>query len=269
MVLMSPPESQTEDLVASLFTSSIAKPKSIPQKPFRQFNNYVLAICMLGFEILFGGAIFMKNDLAQSWVQQVEQLKWMVLVNGTELEVDEVGANLRKVAGTDSVTLLSPTEVFQQLEAEGLAQEIRPEYLPVVWEIKWIPAELDLNIMTAIYEDILLYPGVMSVARNPYRFNQILTERHRWFQVRMGLAGFSLFAVLSLILILGRFFLYVNPKNWSWKLCFVNILFFGAFWVLGAMMIKGLWGDIGVGFIALGLLPGFVKTLWVPSSTLS
>lgn len=196
----------------------------------------VLLISTLGF--FFSGLHYLKSDLFQIWKAETGKFRWIVLVQGETLQIDEVGRFLKQLEGVESVIYHSPEQGKERIQNEALffedLRDIPPSLIPASWEIRWNdqfdPSRDDVG---QILDEILGLPSVLDVALNEDQWHQVQRSKLIYFEVRLILALGALLLALFGIVFVARALFFGHAAFVGWKSA--ALLFFqdGAAWAIG------------------------------------
>jgi len=205
---------------------------------------------LLTVSLFITGVVFFKESLNQSWSSQFNQFRWIVMVRGNQLQVDEVGRLLNKLDGVRGAMYVPSFQAFEKLRQDPLFNkdliDLDPALLPPSWEVQWKPGmELKAAQIDDVLSEVASFPGVLDVAYDSTRWQTLLSQKRKFLQLRW---------LLSLVSLVGIF----------WGFVFVGrILFFKKYHWIGqkkffiAVLHDSLWWSLG--FLGIGLLLG-----WTP-----
>lgn len=175
-------------------------------------------LCLV-LSVLTCGILFIKEDLRTGWTSQTDQFKWLVLVQGDPLDIDEVGRFLTQLEGVSAVKFISSQEVFDQIKSDPLFakdfKDLGPQVIPASWEVKWIPSYLDRAANPELINEVKRLQGILDIAYDINTLNSIRSLRTRWLQVRLVLAAAFTLALLWAVGLLGRALFFRDASLWS------------------------------------------------------
>ncbi len=210
-------------------------------------------LLVLGLSLSWGGLLILRGQLGKSWSAAAEKFQFVVLVQGSQVEVDEVGRTLGQMEGVARVSYLSPEDSLQRLKADPLFNEdlayLSGDLLPASWQVHWRPGHPRLSRLELILQDIKAVPGVLDVGWDRLALDTISSRRAHWLEVRLVLILLALTASVLALALLGR------------------ALFFGVWWKPGrsemkSFLIDAVWWTAGFLLLRQCVAPLTWHALW-------
>ncbi len=245
-------------------------PFAAPVRSWDKFWTFVF----YGFFIFsasfgFGGLVLLKNQLNQDYQDKVEPFKWLVLVKGDPLEIDEVGRFLKQYPEAIEVTFLSPSTVFEQLQHDPLFQDdmngIKPTDVPPCWQVKWEAQHLNFSQLEDRISETRRFPGVLDVAYDPQLIQSIQSSHRFWIEARFLLAFLAFLGVVASVLLAGRVLFFTELRKVDLKVLGKILLFNQFTWSLGYLFLIKTAGALPWYFLGGGIMAGLIHFLWITS----
>lgn len=224
---------------------------------------------LLIFSVAFtwGVAAGMDASFSSSLDRLSSRFRWLVLVQGNQLQVDEVGRFLKTLDGTASVSFLSPEELVKPLKNDPLLGDdstyVDARYVPPSWSVNWTSDMLrDTARLRDIQQDVRNFPGVVDVAYDGRALDLFQQIHVHELQVKAGTAFFRFLMVLLLALMLGRLAFFTSYARKPAPRDALRVLGGAAWWFLGLMAAASLFGTAAWPSLAVGAALGLVRALW-------
>jgi cell division protein FtsX len=206
----------------------------------------------------------LKKNMAASWTEQLTQYRWLVLVRGSQVDIDEVGRSLEQYPGVKDAAFISSQQVFEALQndtyLQGATTGLSASAIPSAWAVTWT-TDIVFADQPNLLDDTKRLPGVVDVALDESALSTIRLLREHWLALRFAISVLIAFSVLTLILAGLRFFIVPPVITESRPL----LLLFGLLsvaWAVGATVGGELLNAPTWGLLALGMIPAAVVTLW-------
>lgn len=250
-------------------------PPSLKQELKKEFHlrwghilwrETLVGLAFFVFSLTLGGLAAARVQIYQSWTESLRSFHWLVLVKGSQLQIDEVGRFLNQLDNVKDVEFISPEVMQNELETDPLLsrdfKNIDPGAIPPCFRIGLEIEALNPRRLDDLGTEIRTFPAVLDVA-----FDQkTLDSMHRF---RMHWAGLGLlfnlifFVVAALALIcLGRFLFFTSLSNFHVKTMVYFILHSSWFWTLGFFSVRAAFGPISSVWLWGGFLLGVFRTFW-------
>lgn len=163
-----------------------------------------------------GSLVALKDRLAVDWQTALTNFRWIVLVSGDNVEIDEVGRYLKQMDGVASTTLLPPNAIIDQLKTEPLLADQIPlldqAALPAVWNVGW-GAGIDASSMVENLQELKKLPGVVDVAFDGRELRTLVGSRVLWLKVRVIVSALALLGAALFCLLLGRLLFFASSRS--------------------------------------------------------
>jgi len=220
---------------------------------------------LLTLSLFVTGVVFFKETMNRSWTSQFNQFRWIVMVRGNQLQVDEVGRLLNKLDGIRGVVYVPSFQAFEKLKQDPLfnkeLKDLDPALLPPSWEVQWKPGtELKAAQIEDVLSEVASFPGVLDVAYDWTRWQTLLSQKRKFLQLRWLLSLVSLVGLFWGFIFVGRILFFKKFHGTRQKIFLVAILHDVLWWSLGFLGIGLLlgwtpWALLGVG-VGIGVLRG-------------
>lgn len=207
-----------------------------------------------------------KIQLQASLHNEVAQYHWLVLVEGAQLDIDEVGRSLERFPNVGEVSFVSRESAFERLKNDaklsGHLRGLTPSILPAAWNVRWEP-DFAIEKQDLFLAEARALPGVLEVAVNENMLRTIQRLREHSLGVRVLLAGFSLLLVLAGVVIGLRFLAggikHIKVKHRELS---TDISVCALAWTAGIAFATFLTGVSSWTFLPFGLLVGLLHWAW-------
>ncbi len=228
----------------------------------RNFLAFFLAAAA-GFAL--AGFDNVKKQLSDSLHRQVEAFHWLVLVQGAQIDIDEVGRSLEKFPGLKEATFVSPESAFENLKqdaflADGLAG-LDASALPAAWKVRWT-ADFSVDKQDAFVAETRALPGVVDVAVDEKALSTIQLLREHRLGVSVVMTGFVFLLVLAGIA--AGLYLFFSEKRWTFngRAFLIETLVIAGGWCAGLALLSTLTGHAAWPFLLLGFAAGATSWAW-------
>ena len=161
------------------------------------------------------GLVSLKDSLAAQWRAAAGDFRWVVLVTGDAVDVDEVGRFLKELDSVGSVTLTPASAILDELRNEpmlaGQMSALDPSALPSAWQVAWSP-DMDAAQLSSDLDDLRRLPAVVDVAYDRRDLEKIAAYRNAWLKVRVLLSALLVIGATLFAVLLGRFLFFTNLR---------------------------------------------------------
>jgi len=165
-----------------------------------------LVILMAAF--VLGSLLCLENNFHASMVSFAEEFKWMVLVNGSPVEIDDVGRALKQLDAGNDVRFVSSQVIADKLNQDPmLSREITPEstsLFPPSWEVSWSTVNLDYDKQSLLLSEVRRLPGVIDIAYDQHLLDLAHRFKSQWLLAKMALSAVLFLTVVALFILGGR-----------------------------------------------------------------
>lgn len=227
-----------------------------------------MALWVFCLSLTLSGLAILKKNIEQIWAHQTLDFKWMVLTQGSILEIDEVGRVLGRFEGVKEVVFIPPEKAFADLQQDPFLandmQKFSAEFLPPTWQVTWESHVIAPHQQREAFDEIKRIPNVLDVAYDERSVAMINDLRQHWLHVRFVVAVAITFGLIAILLVMGRYLFHVARTGaWNWKIFGANVLIAEACWVFGAMVMwVSLHQPVPWVFYTGGVLLGGSHYLW-------
>lgn len=249
----------SEPRVTSLFERPplTARPRRWPYRVWRGLVAF-LATAAVGFTL--SGLLALRDRLVDGWKAAYADFRWVVLVSGDQVELDEIGRYLKQLDGVNEATLLPGGAILDRLRREPLLQNhlssLDASQLPSLWEVTFT-SSFDLSTLDDTLGEVRKLPGVIDVTLDRRDVAQIRYFRSAWLKVRLVLAGLALIGVILAALLLGRFLFFTSLGSLKVARSLEVFAVAALGWLAGLGLARGLIGpfswQLAWGMLAAGL----------------
>lgn len=192
--------------------------------------------------------VLLRHQLSQDLERFGSQFRWVVLVRGAALEIDEVGRFLKHLEGADDVRFVSSENMLEKLRNDPMLAPdldfVDAAAFPASWEVRWDIEKMKVNEQRDLAREAKKMASVVDVAFDEATLEFLNKLKRLWFRVDLMFAGGALLGSVFLFFLAGKFFFF-NPL----KLLDPALL-------LAAVGNSALWW--AVGYVALGMSFGFL-----------
>jgi len=227
------------------------------------WNHLLTSLLVLALGIATTGALAIEAKLAATAQKATADFRWLVLVRGTQLQIDEVGSYLKKLDGVEDASLISPSDVVDQLKKEPLlsgdSDLLDPALLPPSWEVRWSPEHLRLEDLQDTLDEVKTVPGVIDIAFDQHSLDRLHQLRlHRLeLDAVLGLAG--MVTLIFLFILYGRLLFFTGGENLDVPRLIAMALVDGLSWAAGYFLIVGIVAPASWYLCLGGLLVGAIR----------
>lgn len=228
----------------------------------RAFWVVVWFFGLLGFSLAINGILFFKGKLAKDWKDNIRDFSMLVLVQGSLVEVDEVGRFLKQWEGVQDVSFISSEAALQELKADPLLADLSHlmdvASLPSAWRVRWAEGALAPSQLERMVQEARQMGSVQEVSFDERLLGQLNQARLRHLQVETLSSTLMLMAVTLFVVLLGRAlfftsFAHFHPQKFIQLAAFDVIVWMGGFlsvkFILGSLS----WRWAGLAFLAAGI----------------
>lgn len=179
----------------------------------RLWRRVCAFVVLAGISTAVTGLVALKDRFAGEWRSALADFKWVVLVSGDQIQVDEVGRFLHDIDAVGQVTLLPPSAVVERLRNDPVVGDqfdgIEVDSLPSVWLVAWTPAIASARLDREL-EDVRRLPGVVDVGFDRRELVKASAFRDAWLRIRLLLAALAVLGIVVLSVLLGRFLFFTD-----------------------------------------------------------
>lgn len=244
------------------------KPTRQPQKTI--FNRLLIALLFFGLSVGACGLFAIKNQMYAAWNQALGRFHWMVLVQGDQIQVDEVGRFLRQIDGVSDVGLISAEDTLQRLKDEAnFSQGIsyfEGNPFPPSWKVTWKSEVMSPAKMQEVLQDVRTFPGVLDVAFDSAALQDLHRFRMHWYQVKTVLALLMFAGVLFLAVLFGFFLFSTNFHKAQWGKIMAAICLDTFYCSLGFAAVLQFMGSLPWELLWGGVILSLSRQAWVSLS---
>ena len=252
----------------------MSAPKLTPSRPAPRWRTTPLFWSRLiqGFAVMSISAgiccsIALERISRQAYLEMADKFSWMVLVTGDELQMDEVGRQLKLLPGARDVSLVTAEAAFQDMQNDPLylgdVNSFEASDLPSSWRVHWDPRSVDFSLLPLFAEDMRHVSGVVEVAYDPRQLEMIHHLRAQRYAVQTALWVAGLVVALGTLFLLGRLVFFSRPFRWTGKSAALFLLQDELWWAAGFFLAwKFLERAVPWPFVALGLAVGLIHLCW-------
>jgi len=264
----------TEELIRPHHAHKIKQFKSLPlikrisRKSFWQqvFKEVLVGFLVTLMAFLFSSLVFFKNQLALSANKSLEAFHWMVMVQGDQITIDEIGRYLNQFDHVERVDFLSKENLFDQIQKEGISREdlslLNPTLLPSVWKIKWTKDADLAKLLSESLADVKNFPGVTDVVYSNEILKELKTNEWQANQLKLCLSGFLFLGLGMFLVLLGKtvFFseLSLSKRKGAWPFATAAFLF----WSMGVGLFTLLVGPVSLSLFAAAAVIALLRSLY-------
>ena len=242
-------------------------PKRIPIKRDDSVMSFVLwGLGVLVLSVMISGMVATERKLAGVYAERLAGFSWLVLVEGDQLQQDEVGRILTQMDGVNEVAHFSSQAARQRMTRMDIFPaelgDFGEAYYPSSWQVFWEPGRhLRGDFFEDTLPDVMRIPGVMDVVFDAKAWDAIQDTQTEWLGVRSLLSLSLLLGALLGVVFLGHaiFFSTLIKSSWQ-KLSGVMAYSFGV-WALGLFLISRLIGPLPLFVLWGGLILGVAHVL--------
>jgi cell division protein FtsX len=210
-----------------------------------------------------------KAQLLSSLAKETSQYRWLVLVRGTQIELDEIGLSLEKLPGIDDASFVSSENAFRRLKDDPYLTEsltgLTSTAIPSAWEVRW-SADFDIESQDANLAEARSWPGVIDIAMDEKALSTIQMLRKHVLGVRVLLSGLMCLLVLSGIFVGLRLLFSEKTLRFQVREFLGEVALLFASWSLGLVFIWALTGHVAWAFLPFGLILGAIVWGWRAAS---
>lgn len=230
-----------------------------------RWNAAVAAGAVLVTALLSATLLSLQNRFSASWRAGVADFRWVVLVDGDQVTIDEIGRFLNQSEGAADVTFVSAADslaYFRQVgdlstELQGLEQNP----FPSAYHVQWNPNVLESDRLTQLLQDVRTFPGVVDVAYDGRTLASLRDARLVYFQVRAALSAALFLGCIALVVLIGRFFFSSAVKRFSFRSFAGRAAVDGLTWAAGVFVASRLVPGVPWPIYFSGLLVGALRYL--------
>jgi hypothetical protein len=235
--------------------------ETVPSRPpshrgAKIFRGVVRALIVLCLSFSSGGLLILIDQAEHSWKEAAGRLQWVVLVGGSQVEIDEVGRALKQLDGVNQVTYVSPEESLERLKADPLFSDdlsyLTGDLLPASWQVQWSVDRAAL-IRDEVVQDVRAVPGVLDVAFDRRTLEMVRNGRAQWLKGRNVLSLLALATLLLTLVLLGRA-LFLAAWRKPKKTEVLSWVFDQAWWAAGFLALYQAVAPLDWRFLAGGLV---------------
>jgi len=229
-------------------------------------GSYFYLLFVLTLSLSLACLVSLRNQTAASSQEAIKNFQWMVLVEGSQLEIDEVGRSLRQLPGVQDVTFVSKDDAFSSLKEDQMLFEdlnlFGPDDLPSSWRVTWLPEALDSGQMDDFIHDTQRLAGVTDIAFDRKTIDVNKRIRQTLYQLNLILSALMLIGAVFVALLLGRTLFFTHHKKFDGRRALVVIAQDQIAWAIGFFLVRQRLGSLGWKFLIVGLIVGAVHSLW-------
>jgi len=237
-----------------------------------QQRELVLKHIWWGFGIIFaslllGTLLSLKNEFKQESLKGMGSFRWYVMMEGDQVQIDEIGKYLKQLDGVSSITFTAPQDMVKRLQEGGknadYLDHLDLSYFPWTWEIEWQTSfsftHDELNIL---YDEIKHMPSVLDVSYDLKSWNSIKKNEVYWTQLRVILSLIALLGILFSVVAVGYTFFFTEVRPLPLKNVLVTLAVDTLLWLCGYLVINQILVPLPPVYLLGGLIMGFFHLLW-------
>ncbi|MBV9079869.1 MAG: hypothetical protein JO102_01980 [Elusimicrobia bacterium] len=248
---------------------SFDSPPDALERPRRSWNGlWRAALAFLGVSFAgaaFAGLLALKQRAYSDWSGALSDFKWVVLVSGEPLQIDEVGRSLKELDAVAGVVYKTPQDMMTRLSSEPLLAKqldaIDPAQLPGSWLVEWTP-EFDASKMGDTLDEIRRMPGVVDVAFDTRQLDKVRVFRLMWLDLRLVLSILAAIGTLIAVLLFGRFLFFRPGPLPEAARVWALLIFSTVAWAAGAGVVAALVGPFSWHVLWGGPIVGLTRLAW-------
>ena len=229
-------------------------------------NHTIVFLFVALFAFALAGLLHVKSYLQASIQSELLRYRWLVLVEGAQIDIDEVGRALERFPHVREVSFVSRESAFERLKRdESISDHLRglsPAVLPAAWNVRW-RTDFAIEKQDQFLTEARALPGVVEVAVNESVLNSLQRLREHLLGVRVVLAGFFLLLMLSVVAIGLRFLVsgvkFIKIKQQELGL---DVLVCALGWAAGVLFASYLSGVFSATILPFGILVGLGCWAW-------
>lgn len=241
----------------------------VPHKTGTVGRIVLQGFIIVAFEFLIGGALALKNISYANWQNEAGDFRWLVLVRGDLVAVDDVGRFLSSLDGVKETRLLDRAQILSELSEEQLwpdeAAAVGTDSLPQSWMVRWGQNPRSLQDQQALLSDIRKKDGVVDVAFDPHALERIRSWRKMLLTSRFVLGSVSFLLVLAFGWIVGKYLFFSSLKmpRWAetWRILASDFIP----WLAGYFLSALIYGWLPPAVLLGGLILGVAHVVWEQS----
>jgi hypothetical protein len=263
----------TTEMAEPVYTKSKRRPAHEPDGLAARFSGARSALVrsLLAFFLAaaagfsLAGVENIKNQLTLTLQKQMDGYRWLVLVQGAQIDIDEVGRSLEKFPGLKDASYISPETAFDRLKQDAYLSNslsgLTAAVLPAAWDVRW-SSDFSVDKQDAFVAETRALPGVVDVAMDEKALNTIQLLRQHILGVRVVLAGLVFLLVVIAIVAGLKPLLAGKPIRFNARHFLVETGIVTAGWAAGIALLWVLTSHATWIFIPFGLLVGAASWLW-------
>lgn len=182
------------------------------------WSHVMAGLFVLTAGLFTTGIAHVRSNLYQAWADGLSAFRWLVFVEGEQVQMDEVGRYLRQLDAVDSVTFVSSEELLSAFQRSSLVpaalEPLSSQFVPSSWEVQWArDPHLQSGDLYGLANELNALPGVTDIAFDLRAWQNVQEEKERWLVFRLTLAACLLALVLALSVCLGRLLFFSSLRR--------------------------------------------------------
>lgn len=239
-----------------------------PPRDVRNRNRWNAGLAILGtllVALLTASVVSIEKKFTTTWKTDVEKFLWVVLVQGDQIVMDEVGRFLNQAEGVQGVTFVSAEQSLQHFKDSGdMTDELRGldvNPFPAAYHVRWESAILESDRLSSTLHDLRMFPGVVDVAYDGRTLSSLRDARLVSYQVRATLAVVILLVSMGVVLVIGRFLFLARLEQFSAKSLLLQMMADGLAWATGVLLASRFLPGMPWWLYTVGLGLGAVRSM--------
>lgn len=229
------------------------------------FRNLLVFFLAAASGFALAGFDNIKKQLSASLHRQIEAYHWLVLVQGAQIDIDEVGRSLEKFPGLKDATFVSSEAAFENLKQDAFLSDgltgLDASALPAAWKVRWT-ADFSVDKQDAFVAETRAIPGVVDVAVDEKALSTIQLLREHILGVSVVASGFVFLLVLAAVAAGLR--LLFAEKRWTFaaRPFLLETLLIAGGWCAGLFLLWSLTSYAAWPFLFFGIIAGATSWAW-------